>query len=67
MFLKEPEEFIGTCSLHNIDWEKLQFEIGYRIDSRFSGNGYRTEAMHVLTHFAMVDLKARRLEYVQVY
>ncbi|MDM5155385.1 GNAT family N-acetyltransferase [Bacillus sp. DX1.1] len=62
IFLKGSEEFIGTCSLHNIDWAKPQFEVGYWIDTRFSGNGYMTEAIHELTHFAMVDLKARRLE-----
>ncbi|PEC20151.1 GNAT family N-acetyltransferase [Bacillus cereus] len=62
IFLKESEDFLGTCSLHNIDWVKSQFEIGYWIDTRFSGNGYMTEAIHLLTHFAMVSLKARRLE-----
>lgn len=65
IFSKETDEFIGTCSLHNINWDIPKFEIGYWIDwidIRFSGKGFMTEAIQRLTNFAIQELNGRRIE-----
>lgn len=62
IFSKETDEFIGTCSLHNINWDIPKFEIGYWIDTRFSGKGFMTEAIEVLTRFAIQELNSKRIE-----
>lgn len=62
VFLKETGEFIASSGLHRIDWSIPKFEIGYWIDSRFSGKGYMTEAVKGITDFALNELNARRIE-----
>lgn len=62
IFNKETGEFIGSSGLHRINWDVPKFEIGYWIDSRFSGHGYITEATEAITEFAFNELKARRVE-----
>lgn len=62
IFHKETKQFIGSSGLHNPDWRVPKFEIGYWIDSRFSGNGFMTEAVQGITDFAFAELKARRVE-----
>ncbi|MEH7385881.1 GNAT family N-acetyltransferase [Bacillus sp. JJ1521] len=62
VFLKETGEFIASSGLHKIDWAVPKFEIGYWIDSRFSGKGYMTEAVKGIADFAFHELNARRVE-----
>ncbi|HYK73019.1 MAG TPA: GNAT family N-acetyltransferase [Pseudoneobacillus sp.] len=62
VFLKETGELVASSGLHRIDWEVPKFEIGYWIDTRFSGKGYITEAVQAIAHFAFQELKARRVE-----
>ncbi|MEC0255651.1 GNAT family N-acetyltransferase [Paenibacillus lautus] len=62
IFHKETNHFIGSSGLHRIDWNVPKFEIGYWIDSRFSGSGFMTEAVQGITDFAFSNLKARRVE-----
>ncbi|MED3651627.1 GNAT family N-acetyltransferase [Heyndrickxia sporothermodurans] len=62
VFLKETGEFIASSGLHRIDWSIPKFEIGYWIDSRFSGKGYMTEAVKGIADFAFHELGARRVE-----
>lgn len=62
VFLKETGEFIASSGLHRINWSVPKFEIGYWIDSRFSGKGYMTEAVKGISEFAFHELKARRVE-----
>jgi len=62
VFLKETGEFIASSGLHRIDWNVPKFEIGYWIDTRYSGKGYMTEAVQGITDFAFNELKARRVE-----
>lgn len=62
VFLKETGVFIAGSGLHRINWNVPKFEIGYWIDSRYSGNGYMTEAVLGITNFAFQELKARRIE-----
>lgn len=62
IFLRDSEQFVGSSGLHNPNWEIPKFEIGYWIDTRFSGQGYMTEAVNGITEFAIHELKARRVE-----
>ncbi|WP_096190499.1 GNAT family N-acetyltransferase [Evansella halocellulosilytica] len=62
IFHKDTGQFIGTSGLHRINWDVPKFEVGYWIDSRFSGNGYITEAVEGITQFAFHELKAKRIE-----
>ncbi|MEH6994255.1 GNAT family N-acetyltransferase [Neobacillus drentensis] len=62
LFDKETGEFIGSSGLHRIDWSVPKFEIGYWIDTRFSGKGYITEAVEAITKFALNELNAKRVE-----
>lgn len=62
VFLKDSGQFIASSSLHNIDWDVRKFEIGYWIDTRYSGKGYMIEAVQGICDFAFNQLNARRLE-----
>lgn len=62
LFHRETGEFIGCSGLHRINWDVPKFEIGYWIDTRYSGNGYITEAVEAITKFAFSELKAKRVE-----
>ncbi|WP_010678015.1 GNAT family N-acetyltransferase [Bacillus timonensis] len=62
VFLKETGQFIASSGLHRIDWAVPKFEIGYWIDSRFSGKGYMTEAVKGIADFAFHELNAKRVE-----
>ncbi len=62
LFHKQTGEFIGSSGLHRIDWEVRKFEIGYWMDSRYTGQGYMTEAVKGICEFAFEHLHARRLE-----
>lgn len=62
IFLKETGEFIGSSGLHSINWEVPKFEIGYWVDTRYSGKGYITETVQGISDFAFGELKARRVE-----
>ncbi|MBY0147200.1 GNAT family N-acetyltransferase [Neobacillus niacini] len=59
---KETGEFIGSSGLHRIDWAVPKFEIGYWIDTRYTGRGYITEATEAITNYAFQELKAKRVE-----
>jgi ribosomal-protein-serine acetyltransferase len=62
VFKKDTGEFVASSGLHRINWDVPKFEIGYWIDTRFSGKGYMTEAVQGITDFAVRELKARRIE-----
>ncbi|MGM7637026.1 GNAT family N-acetyltransferase [Bacillus sp. Hm123] len=62
IFHKETGEFIGSSGLHRMDWKIRKFEIGYWLDSKFSGYGYMTEAVQAITSFAFEQLTANRVE-----
>lgn len=62
IFHKETQEFIGTSSLQNIDWDVSKCEIGYWINTKFSGNGYMIEGINELVNFGMNQLKFSRIE-----
>lgn len=62
IFHKDTNDFIGTTSLQSIDWDIPKCEIGYWINTRFSGNGYMAEAVKELASFGLNNIKFRRIE-----
>ncbi|WP_409273876.1 GNAT family N-acetyltransferase [Neobacillus sp. SCS-31] len=62
VFDKQSGALIGSSGLHRIDWSVPKFEIGYWIDSRYSGNGFMTEAVQGIVDFAISQLSAKRIE-----
>jgi ribosomal-protein-serine acetyltransferase len=62
IFHKETNEFVGTTSLQGIDWDIPKCEIGYWIHTKFSGNGYMTEAVKEITNFGLAQLNFKRIE-----
>lgn len=62
VFKKDTGEFVASSGLHRINWDVPKFEIGYWIDTRYSGRGYMTEAVQGITEFAVRELNARRIE-----
>ena len=61
-YLKGSETLVGSSGLHRIDWEVPKFEIGYWCRTRFSGQGYTTEAVRSIAASAFEALGAKRLE-----
>ncbi|WP_199445815.1 GNAT family N-acetyltransferase [Bacillus weihaiensis] len=62
LFESSTNAFIGSSGLHRINWDAHSFEIGYWIDTRFSGNGLMTEAVTGIIEFARKHLGAKRIE-----
>ncbi|MCU9613122.1 GNAT family N-acetyltransferase [Caldibacillus lycopersici] len=62
IFAKEHNEFVGVASLQSIDWDIPKCEIGYWIDTTFSGNGYMTEAVQELVDLGLQTIGFRRIE-----
>jgi RimJ/RimL family protein N-acetyltransferase len=62
LWLKGTDTFVGGSGLHRLNWEVPRFEIGYWCRTRFSGQGYITEAVNAITDFAFKTLGARRIE-----
>jgi len=60
--LKGTGTLVGSSGLHRIDWEMPKFEIGYWCRTRFSGQGYTTEAVRAISALAFDTLGARRVE-----
>ncbi|HRA48372.1 MAG TPA: GNAT family N-acetyltransferase [Thermomicrobiales bacterium] len=52
---------LGATGFHDIDWTIPALEIGYWASIRAEGNGYITEAIRLLTEFAIAELSANRM------
>ncbi len=61
-YLKGTHTQVVSSGLHRMDWDVPKFEIGYWVRTRFAGQGYITEAVNAITHFAFETLHANRLE-----
>lgn len=61
-FLKNSNEFVVGCGLHQIDWEVPKFEIGYWCRTSYQRQGYVTEAVKALTRIGFEQLGANRIE-----
>lgn len=62
VFLKKEGTFVGSTGFHNIDWDVPKFELGYWMDTRYSGKGYMREAVSALTDYALQELGGARVE-----
>lgn len=61
---KDTDEVVG-CTAYppfQLDWRIPFFGISYFISQSQQGNGYATESVAALTHFAFDHLKARKVE-----
>lgn len=54
--------YLGSCGLHPKNWGSGYFEIRYWLRASATGRGCMTEAVKLLTDYALTHLKARRLE-----
>lgn len=61
LFLKGTDTLIGCSGLHNANWSVPSFEIGYWLHSRHTRQGYISEAVNGICHFAFTRLAAKRL------
>jgi len=58
---------IGTCQIINLNWRHRSAELQIRIGNEaFHGQGYGTEAIHLLTTFGFNDLDLHRI-YLHVF
>jgi [ribosomal protein S5]-alanine N-acetyltransferase len=59
---RDAAEFIGTCTLFNLDGQCRRAEIGYALSSVHWGHGYMHEALTALLAFGFDDLDLNRVE-----
>lgn len=45
MFLRDTNNFVGVCSVFNINWENESSEIGYWLNPKYARHGFMTEAV----------------------
>jgi len=62
IYHKDTNDFIGTASLHRINWKISKCEIGYWINTQYSGKGYMTETVSELINLGFQQFKFRRIE-----
>lgn len=62
LWRKSDGLYVGGSGLHRINWEVPCVEIGYWVRTSLQGQGYITEAVRGITHFAFLHLKAQRIE-----
>lgn len=62
LYLKDTDVLVGSSGYHNIEWEIPKFEIGYWCRTRFTGQGYITEAVRALTALAFDIMGAQRVQ-----
>jgi ribosomal-protein-alanine N-acetyltransferase len=62
LFSVHADKYIGTASLHNIDWITQKAEIGYIIgDKGYWGKGLATEIVNLLCDYAFNRLGLNKL------
>lgn len=59
---KETGQLVGSSGLHRMDWKARSFEIGYWARTSYAGQGFITEAVEAITHFAIQVLEANRIQ-----
>ncbi|MFD2637898.1 GNAT family N-acetyltransferase [Piscibacillus salipiscarius] len=62
IFEKETEVLVGVVSFDNVVWDIPKTQIGFWINSRYSGKGYMTEAVEGLTNYGLEELGFQRIE-----
>ena len=62
MFLKKTNEFMGMCSIININKKNKAAEIGYWIGKPFRNKGYTTEAAKLMIDYGFKKLRLYRIQ-----
>jgi RimJ/RimL family protein N-acetyltransferase len=62
IILLKSGEHIGNLCAFALDWEIPKGEIGYWLRTRFTGQGYMTEAVQAIVRLLMDGLKVKRVE-----
>ena len=62
IFNRSDGQFVGMCSLFQLNWGIPSGEIGYWVRVSAQGQGYITEAVNRLTTFAFDELAMERIE-----
>ena len=63
-FSKSTGRLVASVGLHRTDWTLPKTEVGYWVRTAEAGKGYATEAVLALTDWALVGLRAKRVELV---
>ncbi|MGV3524032.1 MAG: GNAT family N-acetyltransferase [Candidatus Sericytochromatia bacterium] len=63
-FERTSGRLVASAGLHRTDWTFPKTEVGYWVRSSEVGKGYATEAVNALTHWALFELAAKRVELV---
>ncbi len=61
---RDTDEFVGNVSIHSIDPEQRDAEIGYRISPRARRRGFAAEAVTAASSWAFENLSLVRIELV---
>ncbi|MEK8034825.1 GNAT family N-acetyltransferase [Ideonella sp. DXS29W] len=64
VFDKAQGRLVASVGLHRTDWTLPKTEVGYWVRSTETGKGYASEAVSVLTAWALSGLGAQRVELV---
>ncbi|MDB6095920.1 MAG: GCN5-related N-acetyltransferase [Francisellaceae bacterium] len=62
IFDNYEKNLYGAISYNNINWEIPMLEIGYWGNKTYLGKGYMTEAVKLLTDYALKNIKVNRIE-----
>ena len=62
IFDAETGRYLGGTGLHPREWSIPSFEIGYWLRASAEGQGFMSEAVRLLTDFALDKLGAKRVE-----
>ncbi|MES2959686.1 MAG: GNAT family N-acetyltransferase [Pseudomonadota bacterium] len=55
---------VASAGLHRTDWSLPKTEVGYWVRTSQVGKGYASEAVNVLTEWALESLRAKRIELI---
>jgi RimJ/RimL family protein N-acetyltransferase len=58
------EKYIGSCSLHKVDWNILTAEVGYWLRKTAQGQGYVREAIAALSDYANKEMGIKKLSII---
>ena len=50
MYLRKDTDFVGVCTMFNIDWENESGEIGYWLNPEYANHGLMTEAVKAVSN-----------------
>lgn len=59
---RETGELLGTIGLFRVNWEHLTSEVGYGMRPRARGRGHATEALSLVSDWALRDCGLHRVE-----